>query len=78
MALKTILVLALGATASIANAEVGEMAPSGGEDTRYCMKIEPVTGTLVGRTVCWTRQQWADQGVDVDRDWAENGVRTIG
>lgn len=52
-------------------------APSGSVETRYCMRVAPTTGTLVERTRCWTRGQWAEQGVDVDRDWASEGVRTI-
>lgn len=53
-------------------------APAGTPDTRYCMRIEAATGSLVERTKCWTREQWAAQGVDVDRDWPKNGVRAIG
>ncbi|NNC48617.1 MAG: hypothetical protein HKO13_09335 [Sphingomonas sp.] len=52
-------------------------APSGDETTRYCMKIEPVTGTRVERIKCWTRAEWKDQGVDVDAEWAAEGVRVI-
>lgn len=54
-----------------------EGAPAGTSETRYCMRIEAVTGTLLEQVRCWTREQWAEQGVDVDRDWAEEGVRTI-
>lgn len=78
MALKAAILILTLASASAANAQSDEAAPSGTADTRYCMKIEPTTGTLVSRTVCWTREQWANQGVDVDMDWAENGVRTVG
>ncbi len=52
-------------------------APAGTATTRYCMKVEAVTGTRHERTECWTRAQWSAQGVDVDRDWAEEGVRTV-
>jgi len=50
-------------------------APAGGPDTRYCMHVDPITGNLVQKTECWTRDQWADQGVDVDKEWAKNGVK---
>jgi len=50
-------------------------APAGGPATRYCMKVDPVTGSLIETVECWTRDQWADQGVDVDREWARNGVK---
>ena len=54
-----------------------EPAPPGGPDTRYCMRIE-VTGNAADPVRCWTRADWAEQGVDVDRDWAKDGVRVIG
>lgn len=53
-------------------------APAGDADTRYCMRVEPATGTRVERVVCWTRARWASQGVDVDADWAEEDVRVEG
>ena len=52
-------------------------APPGGPDTRYCMRIE-VTGYAADPVRCWTRADWAEQGVDVDREWAKEGVRVIG
>jgi hypothetical protein len=70
--------LALAAAAAPLAAAPGVQAPAGTADTRYCMKVEAVTGTRLERTKCWTRAQWADQGVDVDRDWPKEGVRTIG
>jgi hypothetical protein len=42
------------------------------------MHVDPITGSNVQTTQCWTRDEWADQGVDVDKEWAKNGVRTIG
>jgi len=53
-------------------------APAGTAATRYCMKVEAVTGTRLEKIECWTRAEWSAQGVDVDRDWPEEGVRTIG
>jgi hypothetical protein len=49
-------------------------APAAGPGARYCLRVEPVTGTLTERTLCWTRRQWAEQGVDVDKEWAREGV----
>ena len=54
-----------------------EPAPPGGPDTRYCMHVE-ITGYAADPVRCWTRADWADQGVDVDREWAREGVRVIG
>ena len=53
-------------------------APAGTAETRYCMRIEALTGTLIELVKCWTREQWAEQGVDVDREWPKEGIRTIG
>ena len=53
-------------------------APAGTADTLYCMRIEAATGSRIEPVRCWTREEWILQGVDVDRDWAEEGVRTVG
>jgi hypothetical protein len=52
-------------------------APAAGPEARYCLRVEPVTGTLVERVRCWTREQWDEQGVDVDKEWAKEGVGVI-
>jgi hypothetical protein len=52
-------------------------APLAGPNAEYCMHIEAITGTRIEEVKCWTRQEWAEQGVDVDRDWAREGVRVI-
>ena len=46
--------------------------------TQRAVENFPISGTRLERTECWTRAQWADQGVDVDHDWPKEGVRTIG
>lgn len=80
-AIRPILALALlvGAAPFAASADTRpSAAPAGDADTRYCMKVEPVTGTRVERVVCWTRAEWERQGVDLDEDWAKEGVRVEG
>lgn len=52
-------------------------APAAGPDARYCLRVEPVLGTRVERIRCWTRERWAGLGVDLDREWAREGVRVI-
>jgi hypothetical protein len=52
-------------------------APAAGPDARYCLRVEPVTGSRVERVRCWTRERWAGMGVDLDREWAKEGVRVI-
>ena len=49
-------------------------APQAPPGARYCMHIEANTGTRVEKVECWTREEWWWQGVDVDLDWAKNGV----
>jgi len=71
------IVLSLGPIAAAASAPAVAQAPAGSADTRYCMKIE-TTGNVVQRVKCWTREQWAEQGVDVDKDWPREGVRVLG
>ncbi len=52
-------------------------APAAGPDARYCLRVAANTGSLVERIRCWTREQWAEQGVDVDKAWAKEGVSVI-
>lgn len=52
-------------------------APAGNERTRYCMRVEPQTGSRIESVECWTREEWAEGGVDVDKDWAKEGVRVL-
>jgi hypothetical protein len=75
------LVLALGLIAVAASAAAvaqDRTAPPGTADTRYCMRIAALTGSHIERVKCWTREQWAEQGVDVDKDWPREGVRVLG
>ncbi len=70
--------LALALSLVAAATPLSAAAPVGTSQTRYCMRIEAVTGSLIERVKCWTREKWANQGVDIDRDWPAEGVRTIG
>ena len=72
---KLVLALTLMAAAPATAAYVE--APQGSEKTRYCMRIA-LPGHIVQPVRCWTRAEWADQGVDVDREWAKEGIRVIG
>jgi hypothetical protein len=84
MALKQLATaLIMIAAASPVSAAVQDMgqpapAPAGNPETLYCMHIEAVTGSRLEKVKCWTRAEWADRGVDVDKDWAKEGVTTIG
>ena len=52
-------------------------APTESVDARYCMHVEAFTGSLIETIRCWTRAEWAEQGVDVDKEWAKEGVTVI-
>jgi len=58
--------------------DVGAGAPAAGPDAKYCLRVDPFTGSRIETIQCWTRQQWADQGVDVDKEWAKEGVAVKG
>ncbi len=79
MAHKALIVaLSMAAAASPASAVQPDpdalmMAPPGGPETEYCMRVE-ITGNIVDPIQCWTREQWVEQGVDSDKEWAEEGV----
>jgi len=53
-------------------------APAGGENTRYCLRVDPITGSRMETVQCYTRAEWAQLEVDVDKEWAANGVKTLG
>lgn len=52
-------------------------APPGTPTTRYCLRVDPITGTRIETIQCRTREDWADLDVDVDQEWAANGVRVL-
>jgi hypothetical protein len=52
-------------------------APAGTPETRYCLRVDPITGSRIETIQCRTREEWAQLEVDVDEEWAENGVRVI-
>jgi uncharacterized protein YjhX (UPF0386 family) len=41
------------------------------------MRVEPQTGSRIESVECWTREEWAAGGVDVDKDWPKEGVRVL-
>ncbi|HEX8621749.1 MAG TPA: hypothetical protein VF718_07230 [Allosphingosinicella sp.] len=72
-----IAVAASPAEAQPAERDFAAGAPAAGPDARYCLRVEAVTGSRVERVRCWTRERWAGMGVDLDREWAREGVRVI-
>jgi hypothetical protein len=59
------------------NEPASTAAPAGTPDTRYCLRVDPITGSRMETIQCRTRDEWASLEVDVDQEWAENGVRVI-
>ena len=69
---------AIIATSAAASTQPSDAAaPAGGPDTRYCMRVEPQTGSRIESIECWTREEWALGGVDVDQDWPKEGVKVL-
>ncbi|HET8749315.1 MAG TPA: hypothetical protein VFM42_01100 [Sphingomicrobium sp.] len=66
------------ATLPVPAVPAGEGAPAGTAETRYCLRVDPDTGSRVETIQCRTREEWATLDVDVDREWSQNGVRVIG
>lgn len=52
-------------------------APPGTASTRYCLRVDPVTGSHIETIQCRTREEWSELDVDVDQEWAANGVRVL-
>jgi hypothetical protein len=77
VALSLIVVAASPVLAHPEERESGIGAPAAGPNARYCLRVEPITGSRLGGIRCWTRQEWAELGVDVDKEWAKEGVRVI-
>jgi hypothetical protein len=76
------LIFALGMIVASPLAAQPEMPPQGGapagaETTRYCLRVDPITGSRMETIQCRTREDWASLEVDIDKEWAENGVRVL-
>jgi hypothetical protein len=74
------LLIAFGLVASASQPAPDEGAPAnipppGSPATRYCLRIEPIIGSRIETIRCKTRDEWARLEIDVDQEWAENGVR---
>ena len=52
-------------------------APAGTPETKYCLRVDPLIGSRIPTIQCRTRDEWANIEIDIDQEWAENGVRVI-
>jgi len=64
-------------SAASADPVLPQPAPADSPGARYCMRVGPLTGNLAETVQCWTRAEWAEQGVDVDKDWSKEGVAVL-
>ena len=75
VALSTILATSAGASTQPTEMTAAPPAPP---EARYCLRVEPQTGSRLESVECWTREEWAQAEVDVDAEWAKEGVKVIG
>ena len=52
-------------------------APLAPPTAKYCLSMEPMTGTHIPTVQCRTRDEWAWFDINVDEEWLENGVAVI-
>jgi hypothetical protein len=73
----TIIAASSAASAASLQAAPEAGAPTGSDATRYCLRVEPATGSRMETVQCFTRNEWAALEVDIDAEWAENGVKVL-
>ncbi|MEO8176704.1 MAG: hypothetical protein ABI626_08600 [Sphingomicrobium sp.] len=66
------------ATVTQADPSVEAGAPAASAGAKYCLWVEPITGSRIEAVRCETRDGWARLEIDVDKEWAKEGVRVIG
>ena len=76
MAHKLLVIALASVAASPAVAVPSSPTPVANSRGEFCLKVGPMTGSLMETVLCYTREEWADQDVDVDKEWARNGVVT--
>ncbi len=59
------LTIALAASPAFAAGQSGKASENG--EKKYCLQVEPVTGSRIIRQECKTKEQWAREGVEVGK-----------
>jgi hypothetical protein len=56
------------ATGAVAAEQQRPSATPAAKDSKtiYCMTVEPMTGSRIGKNECHTKAEWARIGVDID------------
>ena len=76
--MRTQLLIALGTMlATLPFAAVDARAPAAPPSAKYCLSMEPMTGSHIAWVQCRTRDDWASYDINVDQEWGENGVAVI-
>jgi hypothetical protein len=60
--------------AAVTGTSSGYGAPPAPPTTKYCLSMEPMTGSHIVTVQCRTRDEWASLDINVDDEWRENGV----
>ena len=68
-----LLVAATPVSASVRENPAGD-TPVESANGKYCLRVEANTGNRMEKIECMTREEWDAQGVDLDREWAKEGV----
>ena len=68
------LMLAASPVAASGRAPGPMPSPTDGVGARYCLHVEAALGSRLETVQCWTRAEWAEQDVNVDQEWAKEGV----
>jgi len=55
----------------------GPGAPKAPATARFCLRVDPVTGSRMETIRCETREGWTQLGIDVDEEWTKWGIRVI-
>jgi hypothetical protein len=63
--------------AAVAGVSRGYGAPPAPPTTKYCLSMEPRTGSHISMVECRTRDEWAALEINVDEEWRENGVGLV-
>ena len=69
--------IAAPAFASVGSNPAGD-TPVESANGKFCLRVEAITGSRIETVQCMTREEWVAQGVDLDREWAREGVVLTG